>query len=265
MQSFPHGDKLIGRIKRYPSEKELIEILKAYETFKMKSIRLDTTDSNYIMQIIEYVNEYLYFFSQERFDTIRKNFQSKLYPSILEEFMHYLFKPVLREPLVCGTGRIPIASYFKPYNKVISSDSYEESLYQETTDADFVIGIPKESKIEKTTNLCPIVIIENKRYADKTMRGTIENVSKKVKLFSQDCLYLVVLDLLSGFFGKDYSTRSSSIDQIYGLREGNNKGDNSLRPEVVLKLYLDVENHLRNVRKFISVKDRCNRGYMMGN
>jgi hypothetical protein len=95
------------------------------------------------------------------------------------------------------------------------------------------------------------------------MRGTVENTAAKVKTLSRECIYLVVVDLLSGFFAKNYTPANGAIDQIYGLREGNSLGNESLRVDVVFKLFMDVANHLNNIQKFISLEEKYKRGYMV--
>lgn len=264
MKSFPHEDKLIGRIKKYENERDLLnEILAAYNNFKQNCLKINIINESDLKQVVDHMNDYLNFFSNDKFKNIRNNSQSKIYPSILEEFMHYLFRSIVKEPLVCGTANIPIMTHFKPFNNIIECESYEESLCLETTNADFVIGILKKSKITKKEIICPLVVIENKRYADKPMRRIVENTAMKVKTFSPDCLFLVVLDLLSGFFGKNYYPNSRIIDQIYGLQSGNGINNNNLRIDVVSKLFLDVVNHLNKIQKFISLDERYKRGYMM--
>lgn len=265
MQQYPHGDKLARRMENYREDKELIEqLMPHYLNFKKncENISFDILDrTESVKELVNYADGYLKTFSGEEYKKIRNNSRSKIYPSLLEEFMYYLFRPLLKEPFVCGTGSVQIDIHLKPFVDIKNAQSYEECLCQETTMADFVIGIPMKSATN-TIFIYPVVIIENKRYADKTMRGTIENTARKLKRFSPDCLFIVVVDILSGFFDKNYSPKNTVVDQIYGLREGNYLGNESLRKDIVLKLFYDVEQHLINIQSSPTIKERCERGYI---
>jgi len=264
MQHYPHGAKLIGRIKKERGKEKVLfeKIYETYNIFKEQCLEITSNNEEGLKQTIIYMNSYLNFFSGNEFEIIRKNFQGKIYPSILEEFMLYLFRSIVKPPLVCGSAKIPIGVHFRTYNDVMTCESYEESLCFDTTNADFVIGIIKHSKITNKEVIYPLVVIENKRYADKVMRGAVEDKARRVKNFAPECLYLLVLDLLIPFFEKNYFPNASAIDQIYGLRESA-PNDHILRTDIVLKLFNDVENHINKIQKSISLKDRYERGYMM--
>lgn len=263
MQMNVHKNKIMGRIKKYPNERVLLhEILIAYNDFYTKCTNIEIIDENSLCELVNHTNDYLILFTDEKYKNIRNNSQSKIYPSILEEFMAILFKDVVKEPLICGNGEIKIGSHSKPYNSLHDITHYEKCFCYDTTTTDFTIGLPKKSLNEEDKEfIIPVVIIENKRYADKTMRGTIENTASKVKRFYPFCKYFIVSDILKGFYNGDYQPETSNICQIYGLR--NNQYDDRLRPEVVLKLFNDVINHLIEINTYPSLEDRYQRGYIM--
>lgn len=264
MQTFPHEAKLSNRILKYEKEKPiLLEIKQVYQTYRQNCESISPSEPGYLDKIIDYTNEYLAIFTDGRYSKIRNNSQSKIYPSILEEAMGFFFKGLITEQFIYGSSTIPIAMSFKAFNDILNLDCFEDCLTTEKTDADFVIGIPKPSPLKKRDIIFPIVVIENKRYADKTMRRIIEDTARRLKLFAPDCLYILVVDLLSGFFASNYNPRSSDVDQIFGLREGNEDGDDSLRRDVVHKLYQTVEDHINRIRRLPTLQERISRGYLM--
>jgi hypothetical protein len=266
IRTFPHGNKLYRRSEGHPEEKPLLQQLKsAYIIWKNSCLKVTITNENDLKQIIQYTNNYIDFWHQEIFDKIRNNGQSQLYPSVLEETMYYLFNTIVKPPLVCGTRTICISSYIKPYNELNFNAFYEDNLCFETMDADFVIGMLIDSMITKKKEIIPFVIIENKKYADKTMRGRGEDIKLKLKRFSTDCLYAFVVDILrGGSISKDFNPNLCTIDQIYGVREWNDDSKNELKENVVFTLFSDVVYHLHKIKKeSISMEERFNRGFMM--
>lgn len=268
MEDHPHGKKLEGRVKNdeFKDERELLEeIIEHYNIFKNSCSQSNITDSNYLTQMIDHVNKYIHVFSDKKFIKIRNNSQSKIFPSIVEEFMYHLFEPIVHAPLVCGSSEVPIASHFKSYNEIISSKYHEETLCEDTINADFAIGILQKSVIKsKKEILCPFVAIEVKRYADKTMRRTTEHTAYSLKLFAPECLYLLVVDLGKSFYNEKYSPDRSFVEQTYVLQEGNKPGDIGLRYDIISRLFIDVSEHLQKVQTPISIKERLERGYMRG-
>lgn len=266
MQQFSHGDKLYGRFKKYPTEQYLLQkLISAYIIWKTNCLKINITGENDLKQIIQYTNNYINFFHQKIFDKIRNNGRSQLFPSVLEETMYYLFRSIVKPPLVCGTYKTAISLYLKSYNEVNFNSYYEDSLCFETMDADFVIGMIVDSKISKKQEIIPFVIIENKRYADKPMRGRGEDIKSKLKMFATDCLYVFVVDVLrGGSIARDFNSKLSKIDQIYGVREWHDINKNELREDVVFTLFSDVVFHLDKIKKeSISMEERFNRGFMM--
>lgn len=264
MQEYPHGNKLEGRVEndKHKDEREsLKEIIEHYNIFRNSCSQFNITDGNYLTQMIGHVDKYLHAFSNKKFDKIRNNGQSQIYSSILEEFMYHLFNPIIPAPLACGSSEVSIALHYKSYDKMISSKYYEDALCPETINADFVIGIPKESKIKsKKIIICPLIVIEIKRYADKNMRRAVDYTATSLKLFAPECLYLLVIDLSKRFFNKNYSPNRSLVKQTYIMRDD----DNNLRYDMISRLFIDVNKHLQEIQKYISIEERCERGYMVG-
>jgi len=265
MQQFPHGYKLDGRFKKYPSERLLLSQMQTqYVIWKTNCLKVDVTNENDLRQIIYHTNNYVNFITHKRFNIIQKNSQNKIYPAVLEETMYYLFRSIVKPPLVCGTHSTPIGLYLKSYNEINYEAYYEDNLDFENIDADFVIGIEMISKITKNSEIIPFVIIENKRYPDKTMRGIGENITRKLKVFSTDCFYIFAVDLLRKFISKEFNSKLSNLSQIYGLREWNNDSNYNLREDVVFKLFSDVVFHLDKIKKeSVTIEERFNRGFMM--
>lgn len=274
MQIFPHGDKLYGRLKNkeFAHQKELIsELIGAYQILKKLCLDLKITNAYELNRIINYINDYLIFVDNDKFADIMNVSQNKIFSSILEEIMYYLFRNVnvVGEHLVCGSSTVNIGTHFKAYNEIIRHKSYEKCICYEKTDADFVMGISTQSEITKKEEIIPLVIIENKRYPDKTMRRTIEQIALTVKWFSPRCLYVAVVDLLDGFFDKDYKMTPGSVDQIYGVKERGKpergkKIDPTLRHDVIFDLFTDVVKHLHELPTVeVSLDEKYKRGYMM--
>jgi hypothetical protein len=266
IRTFPHGDKLYRRLEKYPQEGLLLQqLISAYIIWKNSCLKVTITNENDLKQIIQYTNDYVNFWHQEQFVKIRNKGQSQLYPSVLEETMYYLFHNIVKPPLVCGTRTVCISSYIKPYNELNFNTCHEDNLCFETMDADFVIGMMGESKITRKKEIIPFVIIENKKYADKTMRGRGEDIKSKLKRFSTDCLYIFVVDVLrGGSIAEDFNPKLCTIDQIYGVREWHDTKKNELKENVIFTLFSQVAFHLKKIKEqSISLEGRFDRGFMM--
>jgi len=261
MQQFPHEAKIEARIKGYPNEVPLLEEIKEkYLLWRIKRKSVKVTDNTYLSDMVKYTNEYLNIFKNPKFLKIRNNSQSKFYPSILEEAMGVFYKGLVVPPMIYGSGTIPTGISLKPFNhlKKESKIIFEECLNIEKHSADFVIGLPMHSPITKKHSIYPLVVIENKRYLDKSMARNANDTATKLKEVAPDCLYVVVSDILKGFFAKNYDPKKTKIDQIYGIRDDND----NVRIDLVSMLYEDIRSHIIHINNSVSMKERYIRGYM---
>jgi hypothetical protein len=268
MRIYPHEAILNGRLnntkhKNAHKEQPLLREIKVnYLKWRVKRESIPPTDNNYLPAMVDFTNEYLNSISDKKYELIRNNGQGKIYPSILEEAMVVFFEHLVSDHLECGNMNIPIGLSFKPVYLVKKEDNYfNNNLFMETFNADFVIGFPTFNK-DKVKILYPYVVIENKRYMDKTMKMIANGVATKLKILSPNCMFVVVCEVLSGCFDKDNDPEKDTIDQIYGLKEGNARNDDSLRLDVVTKLYEDIKNHLIHVHTKVTREERMRRGFM---
>jgi hypothetical protein len=262
MQQFPHGDKIRGRIKKYEKDKDLMkEILQSYNILNSKCLAVNVSSEQDILQIVEYMNEYLEFFYHVKYQKLKNKSQSQLFPSLYEEFMQYLFVSLIEDPLICGSSSVPITLHVKPISNIIYSNYFEPCIYPEMTNADFVIGISKTSLYNnKISYISPFIYIENKKYADKPRRAIVKSIAEKVKNLQADCLFVLVVNYFKGNYDESYNSKHDKpIDQIFALDDENH----FIRGDVVLKLFLTVQEHLKKIMNTTTLEQKFQRGYMM--
>ncbi|AFY32970.1 Bpu10I family restriction endonuclease [Calothrix sp. PCC 7507] len=226
-------------------------------------------DDSIIASRVELLSTYKDFLDQqhyaEKFDS-----RSNLHSSVLEEFLYYLFRDLVRdfgENALIGKSHTFKDIFFVP-------PKYSEMLKRpyariEKKDHDFVIGatiqaslaaaVPPEkdknpgeilavfkeepenySQVTVTGNTethifdIPVVAIECKTYLDKTMLEGSSRAAEDLKARNPNSLYVVLMEWIK--LTSDVNLRKYKVDQIYVLRQQKNT-DREFRYE---------ENYIKN-------------------
>jgi hypothetical protein len=238
MNNFPHGIKIKRLDSKDPEKKKQFdEVIRKYDEWKEKSMRLPNEK---VVEKYELYNDY-YNFIYKSCKELGFSNESKQLPSIIEEFLYYLFKDV---------------EYIKNYSLTIG---------QQTTITDVILVPDKEGKsavkllvnnkdqdfaISKTLNITlsdiggntifngtinvPIVCIESKSFLDKTMLEGVAHTAERIKKVNPYCLVLLIT--LNFGIGANVDPIDTMIDQIYVLNKSS-----------VEELFSSVNNYLKSL------------------
>ena len=254
--SYLHGSKLSRKAKTSP---ELKVALGHYKKWKARSLSVDGREKEDIELLTGYLNSYKDAV-EDIFDSRSNSAQEILQPSIIEEFMEYLFCQLGREfnsDLYRNMG----SSFYDLIIHPCSFDSLRErpEYTLRKKDQDFVIGFQatlslkvNSSDITQTEEiLIPAVAIECKRYLERNMMDECSGTAKKIQSATPYCKFYVVAEYLKM---DDAAPEKTGIDEIYILRHQKNsdrlKSDftpNPIDSELVWEFYSEVIGHLKSV------------------
>lgn len=263
--SLIHGNNIRGKLSR-EKDKTNLELLKEiYERYKAwheNNMSITGTNEDNIFRKVVELNKYRNFVGQEKFSKAKGrkhgfSSQSQLVPSVIEEFLYYLFKDinVLRDNRLCW-GRIDAYTnfYFQP--RSLAGFIEDPNIVVSRKQQDFAISVPVDlaAKVssgdvwQSNTIYIPIVSIECKTYLDKTMYEGSFSTAKRIKTGNPYALFIIVAETYS--IASDVDPKYSAIDQIYVLRREKHKRDNYLASpiskSVVLDLFKLVKEHVES-------------------
>lgn len=278
------------------SKKYLDEIRNEYDQWHSANLKLVgpiptfTDQDDAIIAIrVELLSKYKDFLDQqhyaEKFDS-----RSNLHSSVLEEFLYYLFKDLVRdfgENALIGKSHTFKDIFFVP-------PKYSEMLKRpyariEKKDHDFVIGAtiqvsfeaatPPEkdenpgeilpllkeepenySEVTVTGNTethifdIPVIAIECKTYLDKTMLEGSSRAAEDLKARNPNSLYIVLMEWIK--LTSDVNLRKYKVDQIYVLRQQKNTDREFRYEEKYLKNSINpvvVQHLFHKVRKHLKM------------
>lgn len=240
--------------------KEYDQWRKANEALKGSARNSTDGDGEAIRQRVVLFAGYKDFIDQqkyaEEFDS-----RSNLHSTVLEEFMYYLFRDLVRSfaaGALIGKAHTFKDIFFMPPN-------YEGMITLphtrvEKKDHDFAIGATitarmkcEGQELEETHQFqIPAVAIECKTYLDKTMLEGASTAAEQLKTRNPNALYLVVSEWLK--LTENVNLRKFKVDQIYVLRKQKNTDrefrylpdyeKNPIFVEVVEHLFNTVRAHL---------------------
>jgi hypothetical protein len=267
------------------SRRYLAEIRVRYNQWKSENETLvgpvaetSENDSAIIAERVGLLNEYKEFLDQqhyaEKFDS-----RSNLHSSVLEEFMYYLFRDIVRgisETALIGKSHSFKDVFFRApsYKKMVE----EPHAFVETKDHDFAIGASvkatmkcRGSEIQEEHDWdIPAVAIECKTYLDKTMLQDVSTAADQLKQKNPNAMYIVVAEWLK--LTESVNLKKYKIDQIYVLRKQKNTDREYRYNDDYEKnpIYADVVEHCFNsVRKFLtadwegSISKGLHRGFLL--
>lgn len=250
------------------SRQYLREIRARYDQWKAANMALvgptkdkQDDDANILARRVRLLRDYKDFIDQrhyaEKFDS-----RSNLHSSVLEEFMYYLFKDLVRS--ISQSAMLGKSRTFKDI--FFQADSYSDmldtpSIMVERKDHDFTIGVHIEASFRTTGQTVantevwdlPAVAIECKTYLDKTMLQDASTAAEIIKHRNPNALYIVVAEWLK--LAEAVNLRKFKIDQIYVLRKQKNTDREFRYVEGYVKqpIHVDVVSHLFElVRDFLT-------------
>ena len=250
------------------SRRYLAEIRVRYDQWKAANevllgpvAEVSANDSATIAERVKLLNEYKDFLDQqhyaEKFDS-----RSNLHSSVLEEFMYYLFRDLVRgisEHALIGKSHSFKDVFFRApsYTDMVTKP---HALF-EIKDHDFAIGASvkatmkcRGSEISEEHDWdIPAVAIECKTYLDKTMLQDVSTAAEQLKQKNPNAMYIVVAEWLK--LTESVNLKKYKIDQIYVLRKQKNT-DREFRYDAGYQknpIYEDVVEHCFNgVREFLT-------------
>jgi hypothetical protein len=209
-----------------------------YEEWRRKNMEIIGTDEESIKKRVELLNWYKdqleleiaaqcgvhpYFGEGESFSA-----QTKIFSSVLEEFLCYLFKDLSPSAARIGHGSAFAELIFTPksFKELVEGTP---TVSVKTKDVDFLLGAdltliirpyiqPSEnSSNNKTIKLTvPAVAVECKTNFDKTMLNEAAATAEFLKRGNPYVRYVVLTEYLD--FSMEENPRLTKIDQIYILR-----------------------------------------------
>ena len=288
---FVHGNNLEQKEKHQTkyrdadSRRYLVEIRERYNQWKSANEELvgptadaGANDSEIIAERVRLLNDHKEFLDQqhyaEKFDS-----RSNLHSSVLEEFMYYLFRDIVRG--ISTTALIGKSHSFK--DVFFRAPSYKEMVKTphalvEIKDHDFAIGASVKATMKCEGSVTaeehnwdiPAVAIECKTYLDKTMLQDVSTAAEQLKQKNPNAMYIVVAEWLK--LTESVNLKKYKIDQIYVLRKQKNT-DREFRYDAGYQknpIYADVVEHCFNsVREFLTadweggISHGLDRGFLM--
>ena len=288
---FVHGNNLEQKEKHQTkyrdadSRRYLVEIRERYNQWKSANEELvgptadaGANDSEIIAERVRLLNDYKEFLDQqhyaEKFDS-----RSNLHSSVLEEFMYYLFRAIVRG--ISTTALIGKSHSFK--DVFFRAPSYKEMVKTphalvEIKDHDFAIGASVKATMKCEGSVTaeehnwdiPAVAIECKTYLDKTMLQDVSTAAEQLKQKNPNAMYIVVAEWLK--LTESVNLKKYKIDQIYVLRKQKNTDREFSYDAGYQKnpIYADVVEHCFNsVREFLTadweggISHGLDRGFLM--
>jgi len=235
---FVHGNNILTKLKT-SKKKVLKEVLSQYLRWKEENENITGMDFKSIKKKVKMLNEYKSFVDKIRIFSAQSQFHS----TVIEEFLYYLFKDLIRSFDLSKSylGGITAYSnlYFSPPN--LREFQVKPFIRINEKDQDFAIYRPVEIKADdesKKINV-PMVSIECKTYLDKTMLEGSIATAEKIKMGNPYCLFIVVTERYS--VSLEVDPKYSRIDQIYVLRKMDKV---SIDDKVVWDLFQSVKTHL---------------------
>jgi len=265
-----HGRNILAKLRNLKKlssvqKRQLRMVIREYKKWKEGNENLVGYSDSVIKKRVELLNKY-----KKAIEKVKFSSQSKFHSSVIEEFLYYLFRDLLkdlsdtvedtegggsaRRGILLGGIRAYSNLYFAPKN--LKDFTSTPNMKVNVKDQDFAIYrtiLIKADGEQKTINV-PIVSIECKTYIDKTMLEGSIATAEKIKNGNPYCLFLVVTEWYDVSYEVDPAY--SRIDQIYVLRrqKRRTKRNRPIDFMVVKDLFRFVKFHLE--RDWSSIQQR---------
>lgn len=229
-------------------KEKLEDISSKYLEYITKHNELHGYSDDVILQRTRLLADYYNFFKEKHYDQLYTA-QSKFRPSILEEFLYLLFRDYIKELngeeelIESGRAQAYTNLFFRAKDFIefkndpqigINNKDQDFAIYRE-------IKLVVNDRITEVVNV-PIVAIEAKTFIDKTMLDSIIATAEKLKNGNPHTRFVAVAEYYD--VSKKVDPAYSRIDQIYILRCSKRRVWQDINPDVVLKLFRDVKEHI---------------------
>lgn len=270
-----HGKNITTKelsLKKYSDEKSKVyinEIKETYNIWKDANLKLegphiidDENDYGIIEERVRLFNEYKDFLDQQHYAEAFDS-RSNLHSSVLEEFLYFLFKDLIKdfsENALIGKSHAFKDLFFQPTS--FQSMLEKPTIKVEKKDHDFTIGVimnvtlqnkGSEEIINEVFEL-PAVAIECKTYIDKTMLEASSNAAEQLLFKNPNSIYIIVAEWVK--LTDKVNLKKYKTDKIYILRKQKNTDrefryidgylKNPIYADVVFNLFKYVKDHLTN-------------------
>ncbi|RKZ27972.1 hypothetical protein DRQ36_11070 [bacterium] len=223
MYWFYHEHNLLNKIRTnyHNLNKEISEFKRGeYDRFKQELLNIKGKTENACAKKVRVLNRYYKevdsFVSGHNITS-----QSKFRPTVLEEFVGYLFKDIPE------LDKLGLGFFNKNVFAGLKIDSTGHIIIQ-TKDVDFCIGKKFAIKIngEKNELIIPIAAIECKTYLDNTMFNEAQFSAQKLKSGTPGVKVYILAE--RNEVGLDKLPTRSPVDEIFIIRQDGEKIDESV-------------------------------------
>jgi len=245
-----HAKSILARCAKNDKLDVLNKIAREYLSY-LRANDVRGYDDNSVKKRVEALNAYYDFLHANDFDNIYSA-QTKLRPTILEEFLAILFRDLLDEYRegksdgMLGLGSVKAYANLYFYGKDFASFAKSPTIGLNVKDQDFAIYRKIDLKVDgnrSVTACIPVVAVECKTFIDKTMLEGSVATAEKIKAGNPYALFCMVSELYD--VGMDVDPAYSRIDQIYILRKCRRRDPwHQIDPDVVISFVHRVIDHL---------------------
>lgn len=263
--SLVHASNIIGKIEKETGCKRdaILSLASSYADYLQASLNLHGYTDETIRQRVASLNRYYTFYDHNEAYDYNSMFKSrgKLRPTILEEFVYFLFKDYLDElktryndtldTLRIGSVKAYTNLYFSPFDLRNFLTDPSVSINEKDQDfaiyrtVNFVVDEQERDKREYVARI-PVFAVEAKTYLDKTMLDGVIATAEKLKTGNPYARFVVVAETYQVSANVDPSY--SKIDQIYVLRKCRKLTDDApmIQDDVVIRLFSEAKRHLES-------------------
>lgn len=271
VQEYPFLVHAKNMIVKYESTKgddlkkksHLVKIMKEYDKYLKNNLTITGFSDSEITARVNCLNEYYDFLYNNNYDLLYSA-QGKFRPTILEEFMSILFRPLVCsykkehtgwDKLICfGSTKAYTNLFFLGENFIKFIECPDIGI--NVKDQDFAISRRINLRIDGMKEqeiFLPVIAIENKTFLDKTMLEGAIATAEKVKSGNPYCMFFIVTETYD--VAMDVDPKYSRIDQIYVLRKTTRRGKrNKINADVVIDLVKQVSEHFQRPWSDIEAK-----------
>ena len=263
-----HASNIITKLKKgnlTPKQKvALNDIVVEYAKYLKEIVQIKINSDKDIEKSVKLLNKYYNFLHKNKYDNTFSA-QGKFRPTILEEFLYFLFRDIVHAKKiqydsanVVSSGNVKAYTnlFFKAKDFPNFIKSPEIGINEK--DQDYAIFRSFDVAIDNNPPIkvqIPAIAIEAKTYIDKTMLDSIIATAEKLKSGNPYTRFVVVAERYDVGLAVDPSY--SRIDQIYVLRKGMRKDEwKEIDSKVVCRLFHETTNHME--RPWSDISQRLN-------
>lgn len=256
--SLSHANNILGKKTGEASlsnqQKNALNLLiPEYHKYISAQLKITGYSEAEIKARVSLLNDYYTFYYGHVGNTFSA--QSKLRPTIIEEFLYLLFKDLIADlekkekinagNIKCGATKAYVNMYFTGMN--LKSFFTNIDVRINTKDQDFAIyrELTLSTGDKQSYELSiPVLAAECKTFVDKTMLEGVIATAEKIKNGNPYSRFIVVAETWD--VAKKVDPAYSRIDQIYILRKCSRRKNQDISDDVVIALFNETRAHLES-------------------